>query len=268
MIKNEWDKVAKFWDEEAGDTGVFHQKLDIDPVLLEIIGDVKNKNILEIGCGNGYLSRQLAKQKAQITAIDISSKFLKFAIQKEKAKPLGINYLVRDATNLYDLKNNNYDVVIANMCLMDIADAKSAIKEVSRVLKKNGYFVFSLTHPLHEVLQQWTVIEDKGKKYLARAIHKYLSCSTRKCLWGQGRFKTTMYHRPLQEYFQYLQEFGFLVKEFKEIPTKQMPLKATKEDGDVRLHRSRFNSLKEKEMKILATKEIPCFLIIGAVKIN
>ncbi len=268
MFKTKWDKVAKFWDEEAGDTGIFHQKLDIDPFILKIVGNVKNKNILEVGCGNGYLSRILAKRGAKVAAVDISSKFIKFAIQKEKAKPLGINYFVKDVANLDCLKDDSYDLVIGNMCLMDIANIKSAIKEVSRVIKRKGCFVFSLTHPLHESQQQWAIIEDEGKKYLARAIHKYLSCTIKESFWNNKKFKTIHYHRPLQEYFQYLKDFGFVVKEFKEIPTKQKPLKATKEDGDVKLHRSKYKTLQEKEMKILATKEIPCFLIIGAIKIN
>ena len=153
------------------------------------------------------------------------------------------------------------------MCLMDIADVKSAIKEISRVLKKNGYFVFSLTHPLHEINQQWTIIKNQGRKYLARAIHRYLSSYSTGCAWSQKKIKTTFYHRPLQTYFQYLKEFGFLVKEFKEIDTKQIPIRATKEDGDVELRRSKYKTLKEKEMKIFATKEIPCFLIIGAIKV-
>jgi len=268
VFKNKWNKVAKFWNEEAGDAGVFHQKLDIDPVILKIIGDVKNKNILEIGCGNGYLSRILATRGAKVTAVDVSSNFLKFAIKKEKIKPLGINYLLRNASKLYGLKDDYCHLAIANMCLMDIADLKSTIKEISRVLKKNGSFIFSLTHPLHEVQQQWVIIKNKNKKFLARAIHKYLSSFTDSCIWTQKKLKTTFYHRPLQSYFQCLKEAGFLIKNLKEIPTKQPPLKAEKVDGDVELHRSKYRTLQEKKMKILATEEIPCFLIIEAIKIN
>jgi len=268
MLKNEWDKVAKFWDKEAGDKGISHQRLDIDPIILKIIGDIKNRNILEIGCGNGYLSRSLAKQGAKVTAIDISSKFIQFATRKEETKPLGITYFIRDAANLHGLKSNSYDFVIGNMCLMDVADIKNAIKNISKVLKKNGSFVFSLTHPFHESQQQWIIIKDEGKKYLARAIHEYLSCTTKKSFWSQKKLVTPHYHRPLQEYFKYLKEFGFLIRDFREISSKQMPIRATKEDGNVKLRRSRFKTLKEKEMKIFTTKEIPSFLIIEAIKVN
>ncbi len=266
MLKNEWNKVAKFWNEEAGDEGVSHQKLDIDPVLLQIIGDVKNKNILEIGCGNGYLSRLLAKRGAKITAVDISSEFIKIATKREKATPLGIVYLIRNVASLHGLKDSHYDLVISNMCLMDVADIENAIKNISRVIKKNGNFVFSLTHPLHESQQQWIIIKDEGKKYLARAIHQYLSCTVKKSFWSQKKLETPHYHRPLQEYFKYLKEFNFLVRDFREISSKQMPTRATKEDGNVKLRHSRFKTLKEKEMKIFTTKEIPSFLIIEAIK--
>lgn len=266
--KAEWDKVAEWWDTEAGDVGVWHQQNDIDPVIFKVLGDVKNKKVIEIGCGNGYFSRFLAKRGARVTAIDLSDKLLEFAISREKANPLGIKYLVRDAANLRGLENRFFDVALANMSLMDIADAKGAIKEVSRVLKKGGRFVFSTTHPVFcDFRQQWVIIRQGGKKYLARAIGKYLSSSAEKhTLWASG-VKSTQYHRSVETYFGYLRSSGFLVSDFKEIATKKPVTKAKKEHGDIKFRRSKYKTLQEKKVKEFAGKEIPLFLVIGSVKI-
>jgi len=263
----EWDKVAEWWDTEAGDTGVWHQQHVIDPVILQTLGDVKNKKIIEIGCGNGYFARLLAKKGAKVTAIDLSGKLLTFAIKRERAKPLSIEYLVRDAANLHGIKSNSFDIAVANMSLMDITDVEGAIKEASRVLRKNGKFIFSITHPAFcDFRQQWVIIKENGKKYFARAISRYLSSAAEKhTLWASG-VKATQYHRSVETYFKYLRNINLLISDFKEVPTKKSVTRAKKEHGDVKLRRSKYVTLGEKKMKEFAGKEIPLFLVIGALK--
>jgi ubiquinone/menaquinone biosynthesis C-methylase UbiE len=46
------------------------------------------------------------------------------------------------------LKNNEFDIVVSNMAFMDIEDIKGTIEECSRVLKNNGFIVFSLINPI------------------------------------------------------------------------------------------------------------------------
>lgn len=267
--KTEWDRVAEWWNNEVGDTGTWHQKYDIDPVIFKIIGKIREKKILEIGCGNGYLSRLLARKGAKVTAIDISKKLLEFAITKEKEKPLGIRYLVRDAADLYGIKSKYFDLAIANMSLMDIRDAQDTIKEASRILKNNGQFIFSITHPVFhdDFHQQWTIIKENNKKYFARVISGYLiSAAEKYILWASG-VKATHYHRSLETYFEYLRNADFVIRGIREIATKKLILKAKKEDGDIKLRRSRYSTPTEKRMKELAKKEIPMFLVIEAFKI-
>lgn len=266
--KTEWDKVAEWWNKEAGDVGVWHQRNDIDPVILKILGDVKNKRIIEIGCGNGYFSRLLAQKGAKVTAIDLSGKLLEFAIVREKANPFGIRYLTRDASNLHSFKSKSFDIALANMSLMDIADAKRAIKEASRVLKGGGRFIFSITHPVFcDFRQQWVIIREGGKKYFARATGKYLSsCAEKHTLWASG-IKVTQYHRSVETYLEYLRNANLFISDFKEIATRKLVTKARKEHGDVKFRRSKYKTLQEKKIKEFAGREIPLFLVIGSVKL-
>ena len=267
LLKSEWDKAAKWWNEEAGDFGVWHQQNDIDPIFFKLLGDVKNKKVIEIGCGNGYFSRLLAKKEAKVTAIDLSGKLLDFAIAREETRPLGIKYLIRDAANLRGIRSGSFNIVLANMSLMDIADTKNAIKEASRVLKRGGRFIFSILHPSFcNFRQQWVVIKEGGKKYFARAVSQYSSSvAEKRTLWASG-VKATHHHRSVETYFRYLKSANFLISDFEEINTKKPVIKAKKEDSDVKFRRSKYATLKEKKMKEVAVKEIPIFLIIGAVK--
>jgi len=268
LPKSEWDKVAEEWNTEAGNTGIWHQRHDIDPVIFELLKNLKNKKIIEIGCGNGYFARLLAKKDIKVTAVDLSANLVAYAIEREKTEPLGIKYFVRDAANLYGIKSNSFDIAVANMSLMDITDAEKAIKEVSRVLKKNGKFVLSITHPIYcDFQQQWIIIKENGKKYFARAISKYLSSVTKKRTLLTSGIKITQYHRSIETYFKYLRNADLLISDFKEIATNKPVTKAKKEDKNVKFRRSKYLTLSEKKMKKFAGKEIPLFLIMVALKI-
>ncbi len=91
-----------------------------------------------------------------MTATDVSSKFIQLALQKERRQPLGIRYLVRDAAHLSGM-GNTFDLVVANMVLMDVQPYQRAIREAARALKQNGQFVFSIVHPLYSDWQHAVV---------------------------------------------------------------------------------------------------------------
>ncbi|MEW6170841.1 MAG: class I SAM-dependent methyltransferase [Candidatus Omnitrophota bacterium] len=266
MLKFEWDRMADYWNKDAGDTGVWHNYTDIDPVIFELLGNVKNKKILEIGCGNGYLSRLLAKQGVKVVGIDLSQKLLDYAIEKEKVRPLGIKYFQRNAANLTGIKNKTFDIAIANMCLMDVRNAEKAIKEISRVLKKNGKFIFSINHPVF-FYQKWIYAKRNGKKFFARAVLKYKTpCILKQTLWSTG-IKVMGYRRPIEEYLKYLKKAGFVIDDFREIVSKKKLKKARK--GHLREDKfksSRYIDEMDKKLKKAVKTEIPDFLIIAAIK--
>ena len=58
-----------------------------------------------------------------------------------------ICYYVADAAHLELFEKGSFDLVVCNMALMDIEDATGAIQEVARVLRPQGRFVASLSHP-------------------------------------------------------------------------------------------------------------------------
>jgi hypothetical protein len=115
---------------------------------------------------------------------------------------------------------------------MDIERYHQAISEVARVLKKNGKFVFSITHPCFEYgvttdgepIAEWRYEErtknTTEKKALHIEIKKYFGIVRCENVWDMKRlakpFKTTSFHRTLTDYFQALNENGFLVARLAE----------------------------------------------------
>ncbi len=105
---------------------------------------------MDLACGEGYNTRILARKEAKVVGVDFSKKLIEGAKQLEDERTLGIDYYVCDAADLRKISSNYFDVVTCVMALMDIEDYEDAIREVARVMKKKGRFIFSITHPCFE----------------------------------------------------------------------------------------------------------------------
>jgi ubiquinone/menaquinone biosynthesis C-methylase UbiE len=259
-----WNHMADWWSQEAGDRGLYHQYTSIDPVVKKMIGPVRGKTVIEVGCGNGYFARYFAKRGADVTAIDATPRMIELSEAEESKHPMGIKFLKRDAARLSGVKSKSFDFALASMSLMDIKDAKGAIKELGRVLRPHGQFIFSIVHPAFLWDGTWETVE--GKQRYGRIVWRYLHPYRHAGYWNDKKFKTIGWERPIQFYIEALRKAGFIVTDFREIPSQKPILKA--EPGDLRSHRriSRYVTLVEKREKIRAQKEIPYFLAIAARK--
>src|SRR5207253_9272709 len=111
-----------------------------------VVGDVRGLHVLDLGCGNGYLSRRFAQGGAKVVAVDASAPVIDRARARESQEPLGIEYRVADAARLEFLRAGTFDLVTCHMALMDIEDADRVIVEVGRVRHTSGRFVASRSH--------------------------------------------------------------------------------------------------------------------------
>jgi ubiquinone/menaquinone biosynthesis C-methylase UbiE len=79
-------------------------------------------------------------------AIDVAPTFIRYARDTEQAEPLGITYLVADATDL-PFASGSFDFATAFMSMMDMANHGAALCEAARILRPGGFLQFSILHP-------------------------------------------------------------------------------------------------------------------------
>ncbi len=111
------------------------------------------KNILDLGCGTGEITKSIAKAfpDSDVVGIDISP----WTIRKAKSYHLNaknVEFLVGDAFNL-KFRKNTFDIVISTEVIEHLLSPELIFDEVSRVLKKNGLFIICVPFKYHPIWQ-------------------------------------------------------------------------------------------------------------------
>jgi SAM-dependent methyltransferase len=88
-----WDQNADTWTELVRAGYDIYRDLVNTPAFLAMVHDLTGRNGLDLGCREGHNTRLLARRGAQMTAIDITGRFLDAAVTEERHRPLGIRYL-------------------------------------------------------------------------------------------------------------------------------------------------------------------------------
>jgi ubiquinone/menaquinone biosynthesis C-methylase UbiE len=148
---SDYDKIAKYYFERRADKTRFDYNRDIEvPAMLKMIGNVKNKVILDLGCGFGDHAKQLLPKGAkQIFGFDISKEQIKLA-SKQNIK--NAQFEKGDMNNKLKYESNYFDLAISSLALHYVKHINQLFSEVNRVLKKNGLFVLSTGHPIFDLL--------------------------------------------------------------------------------------------------------------------
>jgi len=244
---SDYDRFAQKYSEAMGDEGDFHHRVSIDPQVYSIIGNPMGKYIYDIGCGNGYMARKLANEGAKVFASDLSEKLINIA--KEKSKGLDIQYRAHDATDFSLYQNNFLDLVVMNMVIHYVKDLDELFAGISRVLKKDGVFVFSTSHFFRPdyPYSEWVEGKINGKKQLFIKGTGYLKPTLTKVIsWWDSKTELKIYNRPL----------GILVNKMSKHGLFTFRVEEPESVGFA----------KDFPQKLRESHHIPTFIIIGATK--
>lgn len=141
-----YDDISDVWSSKINNSET-NKRINVIFYDLLSENEVKNKKFLEVGCGLGYFSHQASKMGAKVTGIDIGPKLV--AINK-KLTPKG-KFLVSSASKL-PFRKDYFDIVLSTEVIEHVDDQKSALKEMCRVLKKNGILVITTPNRIFKPL--------------------------------------------------------------------------------------------------------------------
>jgi len=160
--------------------------------LIAFIGQ-GDGDALDVGCGEGRVSRVLKECGYRVTAIDPVEKLVSAA---EKARSADA-YRIAAAADL-PFENCSFDLVVAYNVLMDVEDVLAALKEIRRVLRPSGILVISIVHPfadrghfagpeanasfvLHDSYFGWVVRGHRGAQWAKNAFRWLVTALGKLC---------------------------------------------------------------------------------------
>lgn len=236
-----WEQSADWYDEYLQGDDTYQTKV-ILPNVLRLLAVKRGDGVLDLACGQGYFSKHLHDAGAAVTGIDASESLT----AKARDYVPGATFHVAPAEKL-PFENAQFDAVLCVLALQNMESLQTVFKEVRRVLKKEGKFIFVVNHPAFRVPKRSDWGWDEKEKVQYRRVDRYLSSEKVKIDMhpGMDASFTWSFHRSLQDFMKALSAAGFGIARMEEwISHKksQMGPRSVAEDN--------------------ARKEIPLFLAI------
>jgi len=209
----------KFWDHDADEYQAAHGDLLARQPLawggyrrpeseLQVLGDVRGKDMLELGCGAAQWSVALDALGARPVGLDVSRAQLRHARAGATSLPL----LAADAEQL-PFTDAAFDVVFCDHGAMSFCDPERTVPEVSRVLRAGGLLAFCTATPL--LYLTWNIEKDKQ----SRRLHRSYDDLGRQD-FGEGTIDWVL---GPGEWVRLLRAHGFEIEDLQELrPTEGM----------------------------------------------
>ncbi|MBI2166469.1 MAG: class I SAM-dependent methyltransferase [Chloroflexi bacterium] len=209
------------------------------------------ERVLDLGCGQGVVSRAMHKAGATVTGVDMSRRLIELARRRSSRD---IQYLVADARDLKALERGSFDAIAWVLAAQDTEPIEPVFINCARLLRPGGRLVMVINHPAFRIPRQSRWGFDEERKLLYRAVDRYLTPLSIPIdihpFRAPARQQTWTYHRPLEAYIKGLAGEGLWVNALEEWPSHRVsqpgPLAAAE-------NRSR--------------EEFPLFLALRAVRV-
>ncbi|MEM7801276.1 MAG: class I SAM-dependent methyltransferase [Chloroflexota bacterium] len=183
------------------------------PAVIGLLPDVNGLNVLDAGCGPGSFSEWLLERGASVTGFDVTPRMVELAAERVASNA---DLFVHDLNDpLTFAGDSSFDLVICPLVLDYIKAWEPVFREFARVLKPGGTFVYSVGHPVNDVL--WL-------KYRLKREINYFRIEAHAVEWsgfGEPKPQIRFYRRPFSEMLNPLIKTGFRIDHILEpLPTE------------------------------------------------
>jgi SAM-dependent methyltransferase len=209
-LRNAWEQAAPEWITWARTPGHdsywrFHRA-----ALFALLPPPAGVT-LDIGCGEGRVSRDLAALGHHVVSLDGSLSMAGAAATHPDA---GRSVLVADAARL-PFRDASATLAVAFMSYQDVDDFESAIAEAARVLQPGGVLLMAIVHPVNSA-GRFDDIDDENSPFVITGSWYERHRTEDRC--GREGLEMTFHseHRSLSAYTEALHDAGFLIERLRE----------------------------------------------------
>jgi len=214
--RDAWNRGADAWQQFVRSGADYYRARVHGPALLAACAVKPGETALDLGCGEGYFARELARSGARVTGVDVSDRLLEYARAEEAREPLGIRYVHASGADTDRFGGDGaFDLIASCMALQDMSDPDAALRASARALRTDGRVVFSVPHPATDTpVREWER-DDAGRK-LALRVDRYFETGPAEFQWNMKRlaytWSTPFWRRTLGQWAEAVSSAGFLIE--------------------------------------------------------
>jgi 2-polyprenyl-3-methyl-5-hydroxy-6-metoxy-1,4-benzoquinol methylase len=218
--RSAWNEAADAWETFVETGQDYYRHVIHGPALLEICEPLQGQEVLDLGCGPGYFSRQMAKRGARLVAVDLAEEQVAHALRHEAEEPLGIEYHIMPAAQVTEqFADRRFDLVTACMALHDMAEPQAVLISAFDVLRPGGRLAFSTPHPCTDTpFREWERGDSTDHGYLK--INHYFDTGPTVLRWRMGRltyhWDSPYWRHTISEWSAMIAAAGFLIRRLHE----------------------------------------------------
>ena len=225
-VAKAWEANAEVWTRHVrAGYDIYRDALNT-PAFLAMLPPIAGLRGLDIACGEGANTRQLARLGATMHAVDVAPTFVRHAQDAEQAEPLGITYLTADAVSL-PFGAESFDFATAFMSLMDMPEQGVVLQEARRVLRPGGFLQFSILHPRFVPPHRKVLRDEDGRPRAVEVAGYFDRIDGRVDRWWfealpleerqrAEPFRTPRFHRTLGEWVEMIAEARLVLERLVE----------------------------------------------------
>jgi SAM-dependent methyltransferase len=213
--RRDWDAYADEYQAThgafLGDARFVWCPEGLDEADAGVLGVVDGRDVLEIGCGAAQCARWLSLRGARAVGLDLSHRQLQHGRRLDGSTGVTVPTVCATATSL-PFAAGSFDACFSAFgALQFVEDAATVVAEVARVLRSEGRFAFSVTHPV-----RWALPDDPGtaglvvtSSYWDRTPYVEQDAET-------GEVRYAEHHRTVGDWVRLLAAAGFVLEDLLE----------------------------------------------------
>lgn len=150
-IRTSWEANAANWIETIANNEIESRVLVTNEAIVQAVLAIPPASVLDIGCGEGWLTRLLRSKGIDAFGVDAVASLIKYAIEKD-----GPHYAVASFRELADgaIELEKKAAAVVNFALLDESDTAMLIKNMHRLVEPEGFLIIQTLHPLVIAMQE------------------------------------------------------------------------------------------------------------------
>lgn len=203
-IAQQWDRIAETRMRQLqSKSDATFWNISV-PIIKKFCESINPQSILDVGCGVGVLTSQLADKVSRTVGVDASAKSIEIARRHFHNK---CDFIAARLEDYSDESEEKFDLVVANMVLMDVVNLPDFAAAMAKCTRRGGRMICSITHPFF-----WPQYYGYSDEHWFDYSSEIIVTGPFKISSEVSEFDSTHVHRPIGTYFTEMANAGFNVE--------------------------------------------------------